>query len=55
MRKLLLGLLIGIGAAFLLQYFFKKEQDHSYLTEDSALIVKQINNVGKFVVTEGYF
>ena len=55
MRKLLLGLLIGIGAAFLLQYFFKKEQDHSSLTEDSALIVQQINNVGKLVVTEGYF
>ena len=55
MRKVFVGLVLGLVVAFLFQYFFKKEEDHSSLTEDSALIVQQINNVGKLVVTEGYF
>ena len=33
MKKLLLGLAIGIVAMFVLQYFFKKEKDESVLTE----------------------
>ena len=55
MKKLLLGLVIGIIAVFVLQYFFKKEKDESVLTENSALIAQEIKNVGKLVVTEGYF
>ena len=55
MKKLLLGLAIGIVAMFVLQYFFKKEKDESVLTENSSLIVQEIKNVGKLVVTEGYF
>ena len=55
MKKLVLGLVIGIIAVFVLQYFFKKEKDESVLTENSALIAQEIKNVGKLVVTEGYF
>ena len=55
MKKLLLGLVIGIIAVFVLQYFFKKEKDKSVLTENSALIAQEIKNVGKLVVTEGHF
>ena len=44
MKKLLLGLVIGIIAVFVLQYFFKKEKDESVLTENSALIAQEIKN-----------
>jgi hypothetical protein len=55
MKKLLLGLLLGVIVVLLWQYFFKKEEDHSKLSENTTLIEQEIKNVGKLVVTEGYF
>ncbi|HEA30795.1 MAG TPA: DUF4230 domain-containing protein [Leeuwenhoekiella sp.] len=54
MRKILLGVLIALAVVFTVRYFSNKE-DGKKLTESSALIEKQIKNVGKLVVTEGSF
>ena len=54
MRKILLGILIALVVVYTVRYFSDKE-DSGKLTESSALIEKQIKNVGKLVVTEGSF
>jgi len=55
MRKIILGVII----AFVVLFVYKKCTDEKantvVVTEHSALIQQQIKNVGKLVVTEGYF
>lgn len=55
MRKIV----IGIVLAFVISFIFKKctegSSNQTIINEHSALIAKQIKNVGKLIVTEGYF
>lgn len=55
MKKIIIGTIIGIVIVFLLQYFFQKKEENTQITENSTLIQQEIKNVGKLVVTEGYF
>ncbi|TYA74987.1 DUF4230 domain-containing protein [Seonamhaeicola marinus] len=55
MRKILFGVVITLIVLFSFKYCNEKQEDKLVLQESSALIQKQINNVGKLVVTEGHF
>ncbi len=52
-------IIFGVVLALLFSFFFKKcsdkRNDETVIKEHSALIAKQIKNVGKLVVTEGSF
>ena len=52
--KILYIVIIGVLIYFGYQ-FFKKSSESNSLEYNSALIEKQIKNVGKLVVTEGHF
>ena len=51
----LIYLLIFLIVGFLVYQFFTKSSESSTVEYNSALIEKQIKNVGKLVVTEGHF
>ncbi|WP_142784007.1 DUF4230 domain-containing protein [Changchengzhania lutea] len=55
MRKILFGVIITLIILFAFKYCGDKRDDNIVLQENSALIQEQINNVGKLIVTEGYF
>ncbi|UKM64812.1 DUF4230 domain-containing protein [Flavobacteriaceae bacterium GSB9] len=55
MRKILFGVVITLVVLFTLKYCGEKKEDKIVLRENSALIQKQIKNVGKLIVTEGHF
>ncbi len=55
MRNILLGAVLTLVIVFTFKYCEDKTDEQAMLLERSALIQKQINNVGKLVVTEGYF
>ena len=55
MRKILFGVIITLIVLFTFKYCGDKKEDKIVLQENSALIQKQINNVGKLIVTEGHF
>ncbi|GAA4236336.1 DUF4230 domain-containing protein [Postechiella marina] len=55
MRKILLGVFITLIILFAFKYCEQKRADNIVLQESSTLIQKQINNVGKLIVTEGHF
>ncbi len=55
MRKILFGVIITLIVLFTFKYCDDKKEDRMVLQESSMLIQKQINNVGKLIVTEGYF
>jgi hypothetical protein len=55
MRKILFGVIITLIVLFTFKYCGDKREDKIVLQENSALIQEQINNVGKLIVTEGYF
>ncbi|WP_194765952.1 DUF4230 domain-containing protein [Tamlana sp. I1] len=55
MRKILLGILLTIAVLYIFKNCEAKKDDKIVLQENSALIQKQINNVGKLIVTEGHF
>src|SRR5690606_27706245 len=55
MRKILFGVVLTLGIILAFTYFFKKTEKRKELTESSALIREQVNNVGKIIVTEGHF
>ena len=55
MRKILFGVVITLIIMFGFKYCMDSEQDKQELQESSVLIQKQIQNVGKLVVTEGHF
>ena len=51
----LIYLLIFLIVGFLAYQFFTKSSESSTVEYNSALIEKQIKNVGKLVVTEGHY
>tara|TARA_R110002049_G_scaffold32257_2_gene107803 strand:+ start:7884 stop:8498 length:615 start_codon:yes stop_codon:yes gene_type:complete len=55
MRKILFGVIITLIVLFAFKYCGDKKEDKIVLQESSELIQKQINNVGKLIVTEGHF
>lgn len=55
MRKILLGVIITIVILFSFKFCGDKQNEKIKLEESTALIEKQINNVGKLIVTEGHF
>ncbi|QCE40444.1 DUF4230 domain-containing protein [Psychroserpens sp. NJDZ02] len=55
MRKIIIGIVIAFVLSFILKKCTAGSADKTIIREHSALIEKQISNVGKLVVTEGYF
>ncbi|MEP5339841.1 MAG: DUF4230 domain-containing protein [Algibacter sp.] len=55
MRKIIFGVVLTLIILFTFKYCEEKREDKIVLQENSALIQKQINNVGKLIVTEGHF
>lgn len=55
MRKILFGVVITLVILFTFKYCEDKKEYKITLQENSALIQKQIKNVGKLIVTEGHF
>lgn len=55
MRKIIFGVVITLIILFSFKYCEEKKESRIVLQENSALIQKQIRNVGKLVVTEGHF
>ncbi|WP_034041245.1 DUF4230 domain-containing protein [Wocania ichthyoenteri] len=55
MRKILFGVVITLVVLFTFKYCGDKRDNKIVLQESSALIQKQIKNVGKLIVTEGHF
>jgi len=55
MRKILFGVIITLVILFTLKYCDEKNENKIKLQENSELIQKQIQNVGKLIVTEGHF
>lgn len=55
MRKILFGIVVTLIVLFTIKYCGDKKEEKLVLHESSSLIQKQINNVGKLVVTEGHF
>ncbi len=55
MRNFLLGALIAALLAFGIKYFIDQSNYEKTEIESSGLIMDQIKNVGKLVVTEGHF
>ena len=55
MRKILFGVIITLVIVFTFKYCGDKQEEQLVLKESASLIQKQINNVGKLVVSEGNF
>ena len=55
MRKILFGIIITLVILFTFKYCGDRRAEKITLLENTALIQKQIKNVGKLVVTEGHF
>jgi len=55
MRKFLFGVIITLIVLFTFKYCNTKNEEKIVLSESSSLIQKQIQNVGKLIVTEGHF
>jgi hypothetical protein len=55
MRNIFFGIVIGLVLVFGLRYCEHQKDEKEELLLNSALIEKQLNNVGKLVVTEGTY
>ena len=55
MRKILFGVIITLVILFSFKYCGDTKAEQTQLKAHTALILKQLNNVGKLVVTEGHF
>jgi hypothetical protein len=55
MRKIGFGVIITLLVIFTFKYCGDQKEDKTTLQGNSALIEKQIKNVGKLIVTEGHF
>ncbi|WP_435412277.1 DUF4230 domain-containing protein [Psychroserpens mesophilus] len=55
MRKILFGVVVTLMILFTFKYCGDKKEAKITLQENSALIQKQVKNVGKLIVTEGHF
>lgn len=55
MRKILLGMLAGGILLFIIQEYIDQKKESQTLQNETALIQKELANVGKLIVTEGSF
>lgn len=55
MYRFIAGILIGLAAVLMVQLCVSKKEEKQELTMNTALIQQQIKQVGKLIVTEGYF
>lgn len=55
MRKILLGVVLTLVIVYSFKYCEDQRDKEQALIESTTLIQKQLQNVGKLVVTEGYF
>lgn len=55
MRKILLGIIIALIFVFGLRYCEYHKDDNEQLETNAELIQKQLQNVGKLIVTEGHY
>ena len=55
MRKILFGSIITLVLVFTLRYCEHNRDEREQLQQSSILIKKQLNNVGKLIVTEGNY
>ena len=55
MRKIVLGIVIALVIVFALRYCENRKGDREQLEANTALIQKQLKNVGKLIVTEGSY
>lgn len=55
MKKILFGIIIALVIVVVVQYCQDKKEDKTRLVADSALIQKELKNVGKLIVTEGQY
>lgn len=55
MRKIILGSVVTLVLLYAFKYYKERAEDNIALQESTALIEKQIKNVGKIIVTEGHF
>lgn len=55
MKRILLGIIIALGLVVVLQYCQNKKEDRAEILAGSALIQKELKNVGKLIVTEGQY
>lgn len=55
MRKIVLGIVIAVFLVFGLRYCEHQKDEHEQLEANTALIQKQLQNVGKLIVTEGTY
>lgn len=55
MRKILLGVFIAVLLFGVVQYFSEEKNSRDELNETTALIEKELRNVGKLIVTEGTY
>src|SRR5690625_2971332 len=55
MKRILLGIIIALGRVVVLQYCQNTKEDRAEILAGSALIQKELKNVGKLIVTEGQY
>lgn len=55
MKKIILGVVIGLAAILIYNYFHSRKTAEQSLTDASELIQKEIKNVSKLVVSEGTY
>jgi hypothetical protein len=55
MRKILLGVILTLVVVFAFRYYEHKRDDRAQLEASTALIQKELKNVGKLIVTEGSY
>ena len=55
MKNILIGILIVLVLLLTVQFCQSKKEDREMLVADTALIQKEIKNVGKLIVTEGQY
>ncbi len=55
MRKILLGIVIALVVVFGFRYYEQQKEHRNQVIADTALIEKQLKNVGKLIVTEGTY
>lgn len=55
MRKILFGVVITLVVLFTFKFCGDKKEEQIVIKENSDLILEQLNNVGKLIVTEGHF
>lgn len=55
MRNILLGIVIAVVIVFGLRYCEHQKDEREQLEQNTALIQKQLKNVGKLIVTEGNY